>query len=133
MLYEIQRQNQLLTIEIAERKRAEELKDTFLAAVSHELRTPLNAIMGRVQLLRHMKPTEERLERALDSLERNAQSQARLVEDLLDVSRIVSGKFQMKFEVVDLRVVVARAIDVIAPQASAKGIRINLAGPDLAY
>jgi len=126
MLDQIQRQDQRLNVEIAERKHAEELKDAFLAAVSHELRTPLNAILGRVQLLRHLEPTQERLSRALDSLERNAQSQARLVEDLLDVSRIVSGKFQMKFEVVDLRKVLARAMDAVLPQAAAKSVRVTV-------
>jgi signal transduction histidine kinase/ActR/RegA family two-component response regulator len=130
MLDEIQHQNQVLTSEIAERKRAEQLKDAFLAAVSHELRTPLNAILGRLQLLRETSPTEEQLERALESLERNARSQARLVEDLLDVSRIAAGKFQMRFEVVDVRNVVTGAIDVLTPQAIAKSIRIATVIPD---
>ncbi len=130
MLDEIERQNQRLTAEIAERKRAEQLKDAFLAAVSHELRTPLNAILGRLQILRSTNPRGQPLERALESLERNARSQARLVEDLLDVSRIASGKFQMRFEVVDLCDVVSSAIDAIGPQASAKSIRIAPTIPD---
>ncbi|HKT80787.1 MAG TPA: ATP-binding protein [Vicinamibacterales bacterium] len=126
MLDELQRQNEALTLEIAERKRAEELKDAFLAAVSHELRTPLNAILGRVQILRHTKPTEDRLERSLESLERNAKSQARLVEDLLDVSRIVSGKFQLKTDVVDLRAVVNQAVEVASPQAAARSVSVDV-------
>lgn len=130
MLDEIERQNQRLTEEITERKRAEQLKDAFLAAVSHELRTPLNAILGRLQILRSTNPSGKQLERAFESLERNARSQARLVEDLLDVSRIASGKFQMRFEVVDLCEVVSRAIDVLTPQAAAKSIRIVSTIPD---
>ncbi len=126
MLDEIQRQNQALTIEIAERKRAEYLKDEFLAAVSHELRTPLNAILGWLQILRTTEGDGERLKRALESLERNARSQARVIEDLLDVSRMVTGKLQVKMDVVDLCAVLAAAMDAIKPTATAKSLQLVL-------
>ena len=126
MLDEIQRQNQALTIEIAERKRAEYLKDEFLAAVSHELRTPLNAILGWLQILRTTDGGEERLKRALESLERNARSQARVIEDLLDVSRMVTGKLQVKMDVVDLCTVLAAAVDAVKPTATAKSLQLAL-------
>jgi signal transduction histidine kinase/CheY-like chemotaxis protein len=126
MLDEIQRQNDALITEIAERKRAEHLKDEFLAAVSHELRTPLNAILGWLQILRTTDPGPERTARALDSLERNARSQARLIEDLLEVSRIVTGKLQINTDAVDLRATVRAAADVVGPAATAKSLRLTL-------
>jgi signal transduction histidine kinase/ActR/RegA family two-component response regulator len=131
MLDELQRQNQALTVEIAERKRAEFLKDEFLAAVSHELRTPLNAILGWLQILRTTGGGEARLGRALESLERNARSQARVIEDLLDVSRMVTGKLQIKMDVVDLRSVLAAAVDSVRPTATAKSLQLALDLPAL--
>jgi signal transduction histidine kinase/ActR/RegA family two-component response regulator len=129
MLDEIQRQNDALIVEIADRKRAEHLKDEFLAAVSHELRTPLNAILGWLQILRSTTPTPERTARALESLERNASSQARLIEDLLEVSRIVTGKLQIRTDVVDLRLAVRAAADVVAAAAAARSLRVTLTLP----
>ena len=124
MLDEIEAGNTALTTEIAERRRAERLKDEFLAAVSHELRTPLNAVLGWLQILRTTEPTPARVARALESLERNAQSQAKVIEDLLDVSRIVSGKLHVRFDTVDLRDVVGAAVDVIHTAAAAKSISV---------
>ena len=129
MLDEIQRQNEVLTIEIAERKRAEYLKDEFLAAVSHELRTPLNAILGWLQILRTTDGGAERLKRALDSVERNARSQARVIEDLLDVSRMATGKLQVKMSVVDLCAVLTAAVDAVKPMATAKSLQLALELP----
>lgn len=129
MLDEIQRQNDALIVEIADRKRAEHLKDEFLAAVSHELRTPLNAILGWLQILRSTAPTPERTARALESLERNASAQARLIEDLLEVSRIVTGKLQIKTDVVDVRVAVRAAADVVAAAAAAKSLQVTIKLP----
>ena len=131
MLDELQRQNQALTVEIAERKSAEFLKDEFLAAVSHELRTPLNAILGWLQILRTTGGGEARLGRALESLERNARSQARVIEDLLDVSRMVTGKLKMKMDVVDLRTVLAAAVDSVRPTATAKSLQLAVDLPAL--
>ncbi|MEP7308101.1 MAG: ATP-binding protein [Acidobacteriota bacterium] len=129
MLDEIQRQNQVLTIEIAERKRAEYLKDEFLAAVSHELRTPLNAILGWLQIVRTTDGGEERLKRALDSVERNARSQARVIEDLLDVSRMATGKLQVKMSVVDLCAALTAAVDAVKPMATAKSLQLTVELP----
>ncbi len=131
--------NQALKAEIEERRRmqaerealltrereANRLKDEFLAAVSHELRTPLNAIMGWTQLLGSMPPTEQMLSKAVASLSRNAEAQKRVIEDLLDVSRIITGKLQLRLSAVDLRAAVESAIDVVAPIAAAKNIAID--------
>ncbi len=104
---------------------ASRLKDEFLAALSHELRTPLNAIVGWLQILRTSPDNPPLRERALNSLDRNARAQARLIEDLLDVSRIVTGKLQLNTAVVDLVTVIDAALDVIRPAASAKGITVE--------
>ena len=101
------------------------LKDEFLAALSHELRTPLNAILGWLQIIRTTKPEGERLERALTGLDRNARAQARLVEDLLDVSRIVTGKLQLTREAVDLRDVLAAALEGVQPLLSQSSLRLT--------
>jgi signal transduction histidine kinase/ActR/RegA family two-component response regulator len=115
-----------------ERRHAEEAnraKDEFLATVSHELRTPLNAILGWLQILRTTGGDEERLKRALESLERNARSQARVIEDLLDVSRMVTGKLQVKLDVVDLSEVLGAAVDAVKPTATAKSLQLTLDVP----
>jgi signal transduction histidine kinase/CheY-like chemotaxis protein len=119
MLAQIQRRDDEL-------RTANRLKDEFLATVSHELRTPLNAILGWLQILQMTPVSEERLKQALKSLDRNARAQARLVEDLLDVSRIVAGKLRLKMALVDLTQVLDEALDVTKAAASAKGIRIDL-------
>lgn len=118
----------LLEREQAARTEAEEanrLKDDFLATVSHELRTPLTAILGWVQILRGGQLPEERRTRALETVERNAHAQAQLVEDLLDISRIMSGKLVLEVESVDLSAVVEAALESIRPAAAAKGIRLQ--------
>ena len=78
-----------------EADRANRLKDEFLATISHELRTPLNAILGWVQLLRTGRLDTDARERALETIERNARAQSELIEDLLDMSRIISGKLNL--------------------------------------
>jgi signal transduction histidine kinase/DNA-binding response OmpR family regulator len=105
---------------------ANRLKDEFLATLSHELRTPLNAVLGWAHMLREgtMKPSMQ--QRALESLERNALAQARLVEDLLDVSRIMSGKLHIKAEPVDMVTVVRNAIETIRAGATAKRLALDL-------
>jgi signal transduction histidine kinase len=97
------------------------MKDEFLATLSHELRTPLNAVLGWATALRagHF-PTEE-LEQGLETIERNARVQAQIIEDLLDMSRIISGKVRLDVQRVDLPAVVAEAIDTVRATASAKG------------
>ena len=109
-------------------RRAEEAsraKDEFLATVSHELRTPLASILGWTRLLRRGGLSPEKQTRALDTLERNARAQTRLVEDLLDVSRIVSGKTRINVETADLGRIVEAAIDSIRPGAEGRGIQLQ--------
>lgn len=104
-------------------------KDEFLATLSHELRTPLNAIMGWASLLKTGQLDEATSEQALDTIERNARVQAQLIEDLLDVSRIIAGNFRLEVAVVDLRAIVRAAADTMAPAISAKNIAFQLDAP----
>lgn len=110
----------------AEAQEANRLKDEFLATVSHELRSPLNAILGWARLLRDPQVREEQLERALEIVERNAQAQARLIEDLLDVSRIVSGKLSIQMRRVTLNSTAQGVVADMRPAAEAKGIELRL-------
>jgi signal transduction histidine kinase/CheY-like chemotaxis protein len=100
-------------------------KDEFLAVVSHELRTPLNAILGWAQMLRAGKLDEATVTRALEIIERNANSQAQLIEDILDFSRIISGKLRINVQPVELATVIEAAADVVRPATDAKGIRLQ--------
>ena len=108
----------------AELEQLSRLKDEFLATMSHELRTPLNAIFGWVTLLRTRRLDEPTQERALETIERNARAQKRLIEDLLDVSRIVTGKVALEILPVDPRRVVEAALETMQPAAQAKGIKV---------
>jgi len=105
------------------------IKDEFLATVSHELRTPLNAMLGWLQIIRTTNMEPETVQRALASIERNAQSQARVVEDLIELSRVVTGKLQLRSKPVDLRGVVEAALDVVRTAAAAKGVALKSALP----
>ena len=106
-------------------ERANRLKDEFLATISHELRNPLNAIMGWAHMMRLGKLNPANVERAVETIYRNAKSQSQLVADLLDVSRIISGKLRLDVRNVDLLYIVNAAIDSIRPAADAKGIRLQ--------
>jgi signal transduction histidine kinase len=106
----------------SEAERANRLKDEFLATISHELRNPLNAIMGWAHMMRLGKLTPANTERAVETIYRNAKSQAQLVADLLDVSRIISGKLRLDVRTVDLISIVNAAIDSVRPAVEAKGI-----------
>jgi PAS domain S-box-containing protein len=108
----------------AQASEASRLKDEFLAIVSHELRTPLNAMRGWTSLLRSMELDEAQRARALDVIDRNITAQTQLVEDLLDISRIVSGKMRLNVQPVDIGAAVQAAIDGVRPAASAREIRI---------
>lgn len=108
----------------AEAEELSRLKDEFLATMSHELRTPLNAIFGWITLLRTRRLDEPTQERALETIERNARAQKRLIEDLLDVSRIVTGKVALELVNVDPRRVVEAALETMHPAAQAKGLKI---------
>jgi signal transduction histidine kinase/DNA-binding response OmpR family regulator len=108
----------------SEAKEANRIKDEFLATLSHELRTPLNATLGWTRLLRMGKLEPPDIEHGLEVIERNVNAQAKLIEDLLDVSRIITGKLRLSFQTVDLKGVVEAAIDVVKPAAAAKQIEI---------
>ncbi|HEX4124531.1 MAG TPA: CHASE domain-containing protein [Tepidisphaeraceae bacterium] len=107
-----------------EAETANRTKDDFLATLSHELRTPLNAILGWAQLL-ELGGDPDELQHGLKTIERNARVQAQLVEDLLDLSRITSGKLRLDIKPIDPAAVVAAALDSVAPSADAKQITID--------
>lgn len=110
---------------LEEAERANRLKDDFLATVSHELRTPLTAIMGWLDLYQASDKTKERADRALETIGRNARSLRQLVDDILDVSRIMSGKMEISVGAVQVDVTVDAAIEAVRPAAIAKNIRIQ--------
>jgi PAS domain S-box-containing protein len=109
-----------------EAERANQMKDEFLAILSHELRTPLNAILGWSRLLRVKKFDEETIDKALETIERNAKSQAQLIEDILDVSRILRGKLNLNKHPIRLESVIELAIDSLQPLAEEKSIVLEL-------
>jgi CheY-like chemotaxis protein/nitrogen-specific signal transduction histidine kinase len=106
-------------------ERASHMKDEFLATLSHELRTPLNAVLGWANILRLGKLEGEELKQGLDTIERNARVQAQIIEDLLDMSRIISGKVRLDVQRVDLPVVLNESIETLRATAEAKGIRLQ--------
>jgi signal transduction histidine kinase/ActR/RegA family two-component response regulator len=103
---------------------ASRARDEFLATVSHELRTPLTSIIGWIQLLQ-LERDEASLIEGLDTIDRNARAQSRLIEDILDFSRINAGKLHLNVRAVDLTDVVNAAMDIIRPAADAKGVRVE--------
>ena len=109
----------------AEAGAANRAKDEFLATVSHELRTPLNSILGWIRLLRTGQVDAATSAQGLDAIERNAKLQAQLIEDLLDVSRIVTGKLRFEARPVELAPVIEAALDVIRPAAQGKAIQLE--------
>ena len=104
---------------------ASRLKDEFLATISHELRTPLTAIVGWARLLRSGNLDESHRDRALEVIDRNAKAQAKLIEDILDVSRVITGKLHLTLRRLQLREVITAATDALRPAADAKGIRLE--------
>jgi len=104
---------------------ASRLKDDFLASLSHELRTPLNAILGYARMLRSGIVAPEKQQKAIETIERNAASLTQIVEDVLDISRIVSGKIRLHVQPADLPEIVRSAIDALTPAADAKGVRLE--------
>jgi PAS domain S-box-containing protein len=109
----------------AEAEAASRAKDEFLAVLSHELRTPLNAVYGWANILQSTEVDEATAARGLDAIVRNANAQVQLIDDLLDVSRIVSGKMRLDVQNVDLASVVRAALDSMSPAAAAKEIRLQ--------
>lgn len=112
-----------------EAEAANRLKDEFLATLSHELRTPLNAILGWTTMLRDGNVRPRHMMRALDTIHRNATAQVQIVNDLLDVSRIVRGNLQLAPKLMPLEPLVTLAVESLAPTAEAKGVRIWIAPP----
>ncbi|HYE65867.1 MAG TPA: ATP-binding protein [Pyrinomonadaceae bacterium] len=126
---ELEEREQLLIREKmarAEAESANRLKEEFLATVSHELRTPLNAIIGWSHMLRNRRLDEATMARAIETIERNAQSQAQLIEDLLDVSRVITGKLHLNIGPVDMASVINAAIDCVQLAANSKNIQLGV-------
>jgi PAS domain S-box-containing protein len=107
-------------------REASQLKDEFLATLSHELRTPLNAIVGYVRMIQSGLLSGEKQTRAMDTVARNVTSLTQIVEDVLDVSRIVSGKLRLNVEPVDLAPVIQSAVETVRPASDAKGVRLDV-------
>lgn len=134
---QLEARSRLLASEQAAREEAEHanhLKDEFLATISHELRTPLTAIIGWSKMLREGNLDESLSARAVETIYRNAQSQNQLIADLLDVSRIISGKLRLDVRSIDLPTIIEAALDAVRPAAEAKNIGLQslidpLAGP----
>jgi PAS domain S-box-containing protein len=105
---------------------ANRIKDDFLASLSHELRTPLNAILGYARMLRAGIVPPDKRDKAIDTIERNATSLTQIVEDVLDISRIVSGKIRLNVQPVELPEIVRGAVDAVALAAEAKGVRLEM-------
>jgi len=119
---------ELLAREQAAREEAEAVnrtKDQFLAVLSHELRTPLNAILGWARMLHEGKLDEQLRARGTEAILRNAKAQLQLVEDLLDVSRIITGNMRLDVQPVDLKAVIEAALDTVRPAANAKDLRLQ--------
>jgi PAS domain S-box-containing protein len=108
----------------AEAEEANRMKDQFLATLSHELRTPLNAILGWAQILRAGRLDAEGMARGLDAIERSSRAQAQLIGDLLDISRIISGKLRLEVQPIELQPIIKAAMDVMHPAAEAKSIQL---------
>jgi PAS domain S-box-containing protein len=117
-----------------ELEKASRIKDEFLAIVSHELRTPLNAMLGWATMLRTRKLNETTIARALETIERNAKSQVKLIEDLLDVSRLIRGQIRLNIRPVDLISVIESSISTVLPSCEAKAIALqSMLAPDTGY
>ena len=117
----------------ADAEQANRMKDQFLATLSHELRTPLNAILGWTALLKRGGLRDEDARHGVAVVDRNARAQAKLIDDLLDMNRIVSGKLHLEMQTVDPAAVLADALASLAPEADAKGVRLVAAVPPGAH
>ena len=123
-----ERKEAIIEAERSARENAERLgrlKDEFLATVSHELRTPLNAILGWSQLLERRGANVNDTRRAIETIRRNARAQAVLIDDLLDMNRIVSGKIRLEMESIDLELAISTAMESLQPAARAKGVHLE--------
>src|ERR1700751_2148826 len=109
----------------ADAERASRIKDEVLATLSHELRTPLNAVLGWSTILRGRKNLDQKMTQALETIDRNARIQGQIIEDLLDMSRIISGKVRLDVQPLDLPGILLEAVDTMRTSASAKGVRLQ--------
>ena len=116
----------------AQANAANRAKDEFLATLSHELRTPLNVVLGWVAMLRQKMMSEERADKALEIIERNARQQSELIDDLLDVSRIITGKLHLELRPLDLAVIVTSVAESLRPGAEAKGVSLRVSAAERA-
>ena len=124
---------ELLSREKLAREQAEtasRIKDEFLATVSHELRTPLTAMLGWSRLLRDNRLDKEATKRAIEVIDRNASSQAQIVNDLLEMSRIITGKMRLELRPIDVSRVTINAVETLKPAAEAKGIKLEVDVPE---
>lgn len=108
-----------------EAEAANRTKDVFLATLSHEVRTPLNAIFGWAGILRSKRCTDEELQEGMEVIERNCKIQAQLIEDMMDISRVMSGKLELDVRKCELSAVIAEAIQMVVPAANEKGLVIE--------
>jgi light-regulated signal transduction histidine kinase (bacteriophytochrome) len=108
-----------------EAEAANRTKDVFLATLSHEVRTPLNAIFGWAGILRSKRCTDEELQEGMEVIERNCKIQAQLIEEMMDISRVMSGKLELDVRKCELSAVIAEAIQMVMPAANAKGLVIE--------
>jgi signal transduction histidine kinase len=115
-----------LQVAVEEAQKANRLKDEFLATLSHELRTPMNSILGWIKLLNSGTLNSETSTRALETIERNAKMQAQLIEDILDVSRIITGKLQLHMQPVAIDAIVRAAAETLLPAINAKTIQFHM-------
>lgn len=125
ILRQAQRDRRQAEVARQQAEEASKAKDEFLATVSHELRTPMTAIIGWSRMLASGQLNQERQRKAVETIDRNARSQAQLIEDLLDVSRIITGQLRVEFKNVDLAAIVTTAIEALRPAAETKRIRID--------
>ncbi len=122
---ELRRQIEAQEVARSSAERALRAKDEFLATLSHEMRNPLNAVLGWTRILRDRQVDPETLARAIDVIDRNATLQARMIDDLLDTARAMSGKLRLQMQPVDLGMVVLAALDVVMPVAHVKGVQLR--------
>jgi iron complex outermembrane receptor protein len=111
---------------LAQAQQLNRLKDEFLATLSHELRTPINAVLGWAQMLRRGMLPAERVPTAMDAIERNAAAQQRLIDELLDLSQVITGKFRLRVEEIEFEPLVHAAVASMKPAADAKSIRLDV-------
>jgi signal transduction histidine kinase/ActR/RegA family two-component response regulator len=125
MLAQIELQNTEIQASRADAQRASQLKDDFLATLSHELRTPMTPILGWAQILRRTARDNAQVLQAAEVIERNARVQTQIVDDLLDMSRIIAGKVRLEVQPVDLEKVIDAALETVATAADARGIHLD--------